>query len=57
MQSDRQIQNNQSKRRITWYRSPLDRETFNALNQRSNWKGLLQALGHLGLVVLTGAAA
>ena len=57
MQSDQQIQNNQSKRRITWYRSPLDRETFNALNQRSNWKGLLQALGHLGLVVLTGAAA
>ncbi|MBE0696855.1 MAG: fatty acid desaturase, partial [Anaerolineaceae bacterium] len=43
--------------KITWYRSPLNRETLAALNKRSDWKGLLQTLGHLGLLVLTGAAA
>src|SRR5512143_2243572 len=44
-------------RRIAWYRSPLDREALASLNQRSDWKGLLQTLGHLGLLVLSGAAA
>ena len=47
----------QLKQKITWYRSPVDRETLAALNQRSDWLGLLQTLGHLGLLVLTGAAA
>ncbi|HMN28525.1 MAG TPA: fatty acid desaturase [Caldilineaceae bacterium] len=47
----------QKMQKIHWYRSPVDRETLNALNQRSDWKGLLQTLGHLGLLVLTGAAA
>ena len=28
-----------------------------ALNQRSDWKALLEVLGHLGLIVLTGSAA
>jgi fatty acid desaturase len=43
--------------KINWYRTPVNRETLNALNQRSDWQGLLQTLGHLGLLVLTGAAA
>jgi fatty acid desaturase len=47
----------QKKRKIDWYRSPVDRNTLAALNQRSDWMGLLQTLGHLGLLVLTGAAA
>lgn len=47
----------QSKLKITWYRTPLDRETLNALNQRSDLMGLLQTLGHLGLLLLTGTAA
>jgi fatty acid desaturase len=47
----------QKMQKIHWYRSPVDRETLNVLNQRSDWKGLLQTLGHLGLLVLTGAAA
>ncbi len=47
----------QIKSKITWYRSPVDRKTLNALNQRSDWKGLLQTLGHLGLLALTGGAA
>jgi fatty acid desaturase len=44
-------------RKIAWYRSPVDRETLAQLNQRSDWKGLLQTLGHLSLLTLTAAAA
>ncbi len=44
-------------RRIGWYRSPVKRETLADLNQRGDWKGLLQTAGHLGLLVITGAAA
>lgn len=47
----------QKMQKIGWYRSPVDRETLNALNQRSDGKGLLQTLIHLGLLVLTSAAA
>jgi fatty acid desaturase len=47
----------QQDRRIAWYRSPVDREVLAALNQRSDWKGLVQTVGHLGLLALTGAAA
>jgi fatty acid desaturase len=45
------------KRRIAWYKSPISREALAALHQRSDWKGLLQTLGHLGLLALTGVAA
>lgn len=44
-------------RKINWYRSPLDRETLAALNQRSDFQGLLQVSGHLGLLLVTGATA
>ena len=44
-------------RKIAWYRSPVERATLAALNQRSDWKGFLQTLGHLGLLTLSGAAA
>jgi fatty acid desaturase len=47
----------QSKARIAWYRSPLDRATMEALNARSDWQGFLQTGGYLGLLALTGAAA
>jgi fatty acid desaturase len=47
----------QRDRKIPWYRSPVDRDALAALNQRSDWSGLLQTLGHLGLLVCTGAAA
>jgi fatty acid desaturase len=43
--------------KINWYRTPLDRATLAELNQRSDWRGLQQTLGHLGLLVLTGSAA
>jgi fatty acid desaturase len=45
------------KTRIAWYKSPIRREVLAALNQRSDWQGLGQALGHLGLVAVTGTAA
>jgi fatty acid desaturase len=45
------------KTNIAWYRSPVKREVLDALNQRSDWKGLQQTLGHLGLLLLTGAAS
>lgn len=42
---------------IRWYRTPLDRETLARLNTRSDAKGFVQTLGHLGLLALTGATA
>src|SRR3990172_494617 len=47
----------QAKNRVTWYHTPLSREALAALNERSDWKGLFQTLGHLGLLVASGAAA
>lgn len=47
----------QLNRRINWYRSPISRDDLAELNQRSDWKGLAQTLGHLGLLVMTGSAA
>jgi fatty acid desaturase len=51
------MKTDQDKRKIAWYKSPLSRETLAALNQRSDWQGLLQTLGHLALLGLSGAAA
>ncbi|MCL4504543.1 MAG: fatty acid desaturase [Chloroflexi bacterium] len=47
----------QRKSSIAWYRTPVDRATLDALNRRSDVKGLLQTFGHLGLLALTGGAA
>ena len=47
----------QVKSKVNWYRSPVDRKTLATLNQRSDAMGLLQTLGHLGLLLLTGATA
>jgi fatty acid desaturase len=46
-----------SRRTIEWYRTPIGREALRALNQRSDWKGLLQVGTHIILIVLTGMAA
>jgi fatty acid desaturase len=43
--------------KINWYRTPIDRETLAALNQRSDAKGFAQTLGHLGIIACTGAFA
>ena len=42
---------------ISWYRSPVDRDVLQGLHRRSDFKGLLQAGGHLALITLTGAVA
>jgi fatty acid desaturase len=43
--------------RVQWYRTPLDKKTMAQLNARSDFKGWLQSLGHLGLLATTGALA
>ena len=47
----------QARRKISWYRTPVDRELLAELNKRSDWKGFLQTGGHLGLLCLTGGLA
>ena len=44
-------------RKIAWYRTPVERKLMAELLQRSDGKGLLQMLGHLGLLALTSALA
>ncbi len=46
-----------SARTIGWYRTSVDRETMRSLNQRSDFKGLLQAGAHMALIALTGMLA
>lgn len=43
--------------RIAWYRTPLAPEELAAFNRRSDLLGLLQTLGYLGVLALTGTAA
>ena len=45
------------KRRIKWYRSPIDPADLARLNQRSNWRGLLQTIGFLAVLVCSGGLA
>lgn len=46
-----------TQQKIIWYRTPVERDTLAALNQRSDLLGAMQTLGHLGLLTLSGAAA
>lgn len=46
-----------SRRTIGWYRTAVPREAMQALNKRSDVKGLLQIGGHIALILLTGALA
>jgi fatty acid desaturase len=43
--------------RISWYRPHVDKAVMAELVQRSDFRGYRQALGHLGLWVLTGTLA
>ena len=43
--------------RISWYRCPIDRNRLIELSRRSDARGLFLALGHLGLLGLTGFLA
>ena len=42
---------------IDWYRVPVDKDTMQRLNTRSDLRGLLQTLGFLALITLTAATA
>ena len=42
---------------IPWYRSPIEKATLNKLMQRSNLRGWIQTLGHLGFFFTTMTAA
>ncbi len=42
--------------RISWYRCPVERSRLRELTRRSDLQGAFQTLGHLLLVVITGAA-
>ncbi len=57
MEENHLMENEKKDRKINWYRSPVDRALLNQLNQRSDWLGLAQTLGHLGLLALTGGLA
>lgn len=46
-----------SKQRIQWYRSPITPDELARLNQRSDWKGWVQSLGHLAILMVTGGVA
>ncbi len=41
---------------IRWYRTRLDKETLKSLTARTDWQGLLQALGYLALLGVSGAS-
>jgi fatty acid desaturase len=42
---------------IRWYRVPLDKEKMRKLARRTDWEGLLQALGFLLLLCVSAAAS
>ena len=42
--------------RISWYRCPIDKATLRELTGRNDLQGAIQAVGHLALVTITGAA-
>jgi fatty acid desaturase len=44
-----------SQSKLHWYRVPIDRAVLAELNQRSDFWGFVQTLGHLSIIVGTGA--
>lgn len=44
----------ESQGRISWYRCPIDRELLHELMKRSDLRGWIQTVSHLGLFLLTG---
>ncbi len=46
-----------AKTRIKWYRSPVSQADLARLNQRSDWRGLLQTIGFLAVLAVSGGMA
>ena len=40
--------------KVRWYRSPIENSTLKELCLRSNLKGFIQTLSHIGLFIITG---
>jgi len=51
------MQDNTDPRRILWYRTPIEKELFRELSQRSDLLGGLQTGAYLGLYALTAGAS
>tara|TARA_B100000902_G_C27249453_1_gene884438 strand:- start:419 stop:1435 length:1017 start_codon:yes stop_codon:yes gene_type:complete len=47
----------QAKRRISWYRTKVDRKVLAELNQRSDTLGTIQTIGYLATLIATGILA
>src|SRR4051794_37073067 len=45
-----------SKMKVTWYRTPIPKQTLNALTERSNWRGIAFMVLHFSIIIATGAA-
>ena len=48
---------NRQLKRVKWYRSPIDPADLARLNQRSDWRGLLQTISFLAVLVCSGGIA
>jgi fatty acid desaturase len=48
---------NSNSQPVSWYRTKLDRATMDLLNTKSNVKGFIQTLGHLGILALLAGLA
>jgi len=48
---------NRRSQAINWYRTPLQPSVLKDLHARSDLLGLLQTLGYLGVLCLTGGTA
>ncbi|MBT3275949.1 MAG: hypothetical protein HN368_22565 [Spirochaetales bacterium] len=44
-------------RTVSWYRVPIERDVLRSLTKKSNFRGFLQAGGHLALLAATAVAA
>ena len=47
----------QASKQIKWYRSPVPATDLARLNQRSDWRGMIQSVGFLSVLVCSGCIA
>ena len=57
IETKRIVNEKKAKRRINWYRSPVEAADLARLNQRSDWRGMVQTLAYLAVLVCSGGLA
>ena len=57
IETKRIVNEKKAKRRINWYRSPIAAADLARLNQRSDWRGMVQTLAFLAVLVCSGGLA